>query len=172
MKNIYELISEALDKELAEAYGYPLNEMAQDRKGALLTLEHLEDTYFEHLCKAVLYKNSTNNLYHWLGEIAQCLSDVNNIILKLSNNKLDPETIEAKFLLARGDSLREYEIHIDILKKRLFKKYPKIQITQELIEEVFTTFIDLNDFLKPILASKNNHDKEWFRNKLVEYFED
>lgn len=118
MKSIYEIISEALDKELSEAYGYPLNEMTQSKKEAILKLNSLEDTYFEHICKIVLYNNSTGNLYHWVGEIAQCLFEINNIKIKPDNKNLSEQILNDEFFMATGDSAEECGFHLIRVSKK------------------------------------------------------
>ncbi len=133
MKSVYQLIARSLDRELGETYGWPLNEMAQSKKEAILRVNRLEDTYLEHMCKVVLYQNSTGNLHRWLGEIAQCLCEVNSITTKPDNKKLDAHTLHCNLFMATGDSVEECGFHIQRVAESLFKRYPIIEITPEIL---------------------------------------
>lgn len=172
MKDVYQLIAESLDEELGASSGEPLTEMAQSRKEAILKVSRLEGTYLEHICKVVLYRNSTGNLHHWLGEIAQCLADINNIKVKPGDKKLDAYTLQCNLFMATGDSVEECGFHIKRVAEDLLKRYPEAEITPTLLEQAFEVLVDLSDYFSPILAAKNSRNKEWFRIKLEEYFED
>lgn len=168
MKNIYEIIAESLDREL----DLPLNEMAQSKKAAILELNYLEDTYFEHICKIVLYDNSTRNLYHWVGEVAQCLSEINDIKIEPDNKKISEQLLRDEFFLANGDSASECGFHLVRVSKKLFERYPRVEITEEMRQHLFDVLSDISNYFVPVIASKNNYSKEWFRSKLIGYFEE
>lgn len=162
---IYKLIADSLDREL----GLPLTEMSQSRKEAILKLNSLEDTYLEHICKIAMCGNSTGNMYHWIGEVAQCLFDANDTRLK-QGGKLEKEIISAEFLMATGDSFNECKPCIERVCKKLLRGYPTAKITEDVLEVAHTILVDFNEYFSGVLATKNSYDKNWFKNKLLEYF--
>lgn len=154
------------------SYMQQLYEMAIDRKKALSKLEDKSDTYFTHIMKILIYKNTTGNAFHWIREIAGVLNDVNDIIPK-AGYKLSKKDYEDNFLLAYGDNLRDFEIVLDdTFKKNMMKKYPKFNITPNLILLTYNTMTDLAEYFSPILSTKNEYTKEKFQQKLIEYFGD
>ena len=104
--------------------------------------------------------------------MAQCLFKVNALIVKPAGKKLKPQDYLDCFLLGAGDTLTDYEDDLRFVQKEFETNYPQFTVTPELSQRTYQTFLDLADYFAPILSSDNHHNKEWFRNKIVEYFKD
>lgn len=164
MSNIYNLLDEHLIKEFGPG---PLTEMAESRKKALLELNHLEEEYFNHLCKCIIYENITNDFNHWCDEIAQKLYNAGKLKLKPDNKKLESKYYESEFLLSSGDSPEEFKPHIERAFKQISKRYPKSTLTPILIEKIFRAFKELSDYFAPILSEDQIYEKEWYKKALI-----
>lgn len=128
--------------------------------------------YYKHILKMLLFKDTTGNLHHWAGEVAECLYKVNNIIVNPTERKLKPQDYLDCFLLGAGDSVVDYEDDLRFFQKTLGKNYPPFKITPELSQLTYQVFLDLANYFAPVLSSENSYSKEWFRNKLIEYFQE
>ena len=149
-----------------------LNEMAVFRAVAIDKIGAESVQYYKHVLKIIIYGDSTGNLYHWAGEVAQCLSKVNDIIVKPTGKKLKPQDYLDCFLLGAGDTVTDYEDDLRFVQQEFKAKYPPFTVTPELSQRSYQAFIDLADYFAPILSSTNNYSKEWFRSKVVEYFKE
>lgn len=148
-----------------------LNEMAFNRDKAIEKIKHETETYSEHLIKCILYKNKTNSLWHWCDELANKIDIVNKIKLK-SGGKFSQKFYEDEFFLADGDCPSDFEITLKDFKRDFRFKYPDFEITSKMIEEVSRSFNDISLYFSNILCRENNKNKEWFRNALLDYFEE
>lgn len=147
-------------------------EMAFRKKEAIEKIGVYADAYAEHLLKISIYQNSTNNLRHWIDELADKLSKVNDVKLK-QGGKLYPQIYKDEFLLADGDCRRDFEIDLDHFKYNNSKtgKYPDFEITDDLISKTSDNFLDLAEYFSSVLSRENSYNKKWFIDKLSEYFE-
>lgn len=145
--------------------------MAFNRDKAIQQIARENDSYSDHVIKCILYKNTTNNLWHWVDEIATKLHNVNRIRLK-SGSKFDRQFYINEFLLSDGDCPSDFEIVLNNFQSTYRFKYPKINITSDIVELTDVVFHDLSNYFSYILAKDNNYDKIWFRNKLLDYFEE
>lgn len=147
-----------------------LNEMAMSRQQALSIVDSYVVEYSNHLLKCIIFKNNTNNLNHWVNEIANYFDDINNIRIKPDNKKVREDYLYNYFFLASGDIEDDYYLILKAFQNKEGKKYPKFTITKELIEKIYNNFLDIANYFAPILSRKNSHDKNWFQHRLMEYF--
>lgn len=149
---------------------FKLEEMAYNRDKAIEKIKHETETYSEHLIKCIIYKNFTNNLWHWCDELADKIDTVNRIKLKLGG-KFSQKFYEDEFFLADGDCPSDFEITLKDFKRDFRFKYPDFKITPELVSEVSEAFNDISLYFSNLVCRENNKDKLWFRNTLLDYFE-
>lgn len=134
-------------------------EMAFRKREAIERTGVYADAYAEHLLKISIYQNSTNNLMHWIDELADKLSKVNDVKLK-QGGKLYPQTYKDEFLLADGDCRRDFEIDLDHFKyNNKTGKYPDFEITDDLIDRTSSNFLDLAEYFSSVLSRENSYSK-------------
>ena len=148
-----------------------LNEMALDLKQCKKVLERKVPTYINHLIKCVVFKNTTNNLNHWVDEIATHFNEINGLILKGSNKKPSEDMYYDHFFTAAGDVEDDYRIHLRYFKNTYGEDYPPFEITDNLLSELYLAVMDFANYFSPIMAQKNNYTKDYFKNKLLNYFD-
>ena len=149
-----------------------LNEMAFSRDVAINKIKNYVDVYAEHLFKIIIYGDSTNNLWHWIDEVADKLYNIHTIKLK-GGNKFDPKFYEDEFLLAYGDCEEDFKRDLEDFQRENRFKYPKFNITPQLIKNTNRVFNDLSLYFSNILGrDKPERDKKNFRNSLLDYFEE
>ena len=148
-----------------------LNEFAMNRQQALSIVDSYVVEYSNHLIKCVVFGNSTGNLSHWSDEIAEYLDDINSIRMKPNNKKVRDDYLHDYFFLASGDSELDYRLVLKAFQKKSAYKYPDFEITSNLVKRAYNVFLDFADMFSPILSKNNSCDKEWFKNKILNYFE-
>lgn len=154
------------------SYMQQLYEMAMSRSMMIDFMENFSTLYRDHLLKCIIYKNNTGNLYHWTNELAEILCKVNSKVSKNNNYKLSEGVYKDYLLLAAGDTEEEWEDNLAVFKRKNKGKYPKFDITPNLILLTYNTVIDLAEYFAPILSTKNDYTKEKFQQKIIEYFGD
>lgn len=167
MGSVYKLIADSLE----ESFQQSLLEMACTKSVAIDKLDALSLPYSNPVLKCTLYQNSTGNLHHWCREIAEYLYKASNIKLRSSNKCPSSQLYRDYLLLGVGDSLKEYKDTLEVFQSRN-SKYPQPALTTELVQKIQQVFMDLADYFAPILERDEQHPKEWFRQKLKDYFED
>lgn len=130
-----------------------------------------DDIHFEHIMKCIVFGNSLNNLNHWCDEVASSMQNINKLKTK-NNTKLKENEYLDNFLLSHGDTKEDFEYKLKTLSQTWRNKYPKFEITKELINKTYNIFIDLASYLAPILNKVNNYNKDYFKSKLMDYFND
>lgn len=148
-----------------------LHEMVMPIAAAKQKIIDLSYEYVEHLMKIVIFGDSTNDLYHWEQEIANFISQVNDIIIKPNSKKLTTEFYRDYFFLGQGDNLSDIKLFISIWERKEGKYYPSFDLNDIIYENLLTIMVDFADYFSPILSTKNNHSKNYFFNKILEYFE-
>lgn len=108
---------------ITEEEGYPLLEFATDRSKIIVHLNNLNSTLLLHVIKCVLYGNTTNNLDHWLDEIASYIDDANSLKFN-RDKKLKQYYYEDEFFFYSGDSVEDYDKKVDAFIQRYSNRYP------------------------------------------------
>ena len=148
-----------------------IDEMAMSRQQALSIVDSYVVEYSDHLLKCIVFGDSTNNLKHWSDEIAEYLDEINSIKIKPNNKKVRENYLYDYFFLASGDVELDYQILLKSFQNKHGKKYPKFDITSVLVSKAYNTFLDFADMFASVLSKNNDYDKEWFKNKIIDYFE-
>lgn len=143
--------------------------MAFSRSKAIDKITYEAQTYSDHLIKCIIFKNTTDNLWHWLDEIACKLSNVNKVKLK-SGKKFETRFYLDEFLLADGDCEEDFKLTLEQFKRKYRLRYSDFEITEELVELTNRVFNEIAEYFAPVLASINKHNIDWFRTELLDYF--
>lgn len=143
-----------------------LNEMAYSRKWTIDRLNSLSAPIIEHIIKCAVYENTTNNLNHWIEEIADYLDEANSIEVKTSASKLKEKDYLQNLFYYQGENKKD--IRVQLINFRRNKNYSNYEITQELINKVTNIFQAIAIQASNILATKNNnYSKNGFINLLT-----
>jgi len=111
------------------AFAHP-RKIVEDR------IEHLMPAIHEHLLKVLIYDDSTRDLNHWIDELSEFVSIINDYEVKPNNKKLSINTYEKLFRKELGESLKDARADLGYFKATQTgpNKYPLFKITPELIQ--------------------------------------
>jgi len=145
-------------------------EMPRMRKNSIEKLPNFNDPLVEDIIKIVVYKNTTNDMPHWISRTGLWLSNVNNV--KFDGNKKFKSSvyIEKVFDNAFGNSVSDAKneiIHFQVKNAsgRTWdrKQYPEFELTQDIVDTVYKIFCEFTDYFPKIFSTKNEYDVEYFR---------
>lgn len=154
---------------ITEEEGYPLLEFATDRSKIIVHLNNLNSTLLLHVIKCVLYGNTTNNLDHWLDEIASYIDDANSLKFN-RDKKLKQYYYEDEFFFYSGDSAEDYDKKVDAFIQRYSNRYPSALESRGASILVFEFLVALSEKFSPLLSSKNNLEKKNILNLVKEVY--
>ena len=150
----------------------PLFEMARSRKKVIELIEGLQTIYEEHLLKCVIYGNSTDNVWHWAGEVAEVLVQVNGMKAKTSSGKLSSQDYIDNLLLASGEFDYEYKENLKHFQFKYKYKYPKFEITDKLVENTVDLFKYMAlKYSKYLNNPKYVANKDFIRQDILDFLE-
>ncbi len=163
-------IERELYKQLKkEGYAF---EMAYDRSYVIKKVRAKGPTIGEHILKCVVYSNDEQNVNHWIEEIAWELDILDDYDLKPKGKKLKPETYEELLKLDFGESPKDMrtqlkEFSFTYTRDSSKKKYPKFEITQELIEKLFRVYIAIIKRVSELLSETTETGGERFKQEIA-----
>ena len=137
-----------------------LNEMAYSRSWVIDRLKSLSTPVINHIMKCVVYKNTTNNLNHWINEIADYFDEVNSTIVKTKNGKLKEKDYLENLFYYQG--VDERDMRVQLMELRRDRNYPDFEITIELIRRLTVSFNSIAEEFSRIFTSKNSLTKNDF----------
>ena len=138
--------------------------MSMDRSRAVSRISGISKSFTEHIVKAVVYKNTTDNLKHWVDEISEYLSIVNDITVKPKDKKLKVADISRSLFGEFGDARNDANIILRsfALEVRHSKEYPDFIVTDDLTNALYFAFQLIYSETLPILTVKNSYTKDDF----------
>lgn len=143
----------------------PIYGMSLDRSSAINRLEHLSTPFYEHICKCVLYGDSSGYYNHWVDdELANWLTQVNNLTIK-GNKKLKAKDYLNSFLRDFGDDYSDARINLTAFALSNRGKYPAVR-TDSYITNMYEVSQSIISELPSILASNNSLNQRDFINIL------
>ena len=149
-----------------------LFEMARSRKKVIELIEGLQTVYEEHLLRCVIYGNSTGNVWHWAGEVAEVLVQVNSMKAKTSSGKLSSQDYIDNLLLASGEFDYEYKENLKHFQFKYKYKYPKYEKTDKLIENTVYLFKKKKKkYSKYLNNPKYVANKDFIRQDILNFLE-
>lgn len=120
----------------------------------------------------VLYKNTTNNFWHWATELDGYIADVNSLKINPDGRKLNLADYLDGFLLSSGEDEQEFELNLKHFQQEYKYKYPKFEITEQLVKDVTETFQDFAFYFgHELIKSKNTITVSTVRAYIFHYFE-
>lgn len=134
--------------------------MSVPRSKAKERIEALGEIVLEHVCKCVLYGDSTGDYHHWVdGEIANWLSIANDLTIKPSNKKLKARDYDEMLLGGFGDDLADARMNLNLLYRKFRQSanpYPEVNLTPDLVKKLADVTAALHDILPKLLSQQNN----------------
>lgn len=130
--------------------------MSQSRKQVLQDFQDLGGIINTHIIKCVVYGNTlSNDLPHWIHEIATWIADANSIKCK---SKIKEKDYRDMLFGSFGDDLEDAWRNLRRFKLRNGRllnsePYPDFDITDEMVDKLFDAYQDLVDVCVPILVS-------------------
>ena len=145
-------------------------EMPRKRKNSLDKLSNFNDPLVEDIIKIVVYRDTTNNMTHWVNQTGLWLSNINNIKFD-GDKKFKPHVyVEKVFDKAFGNSKSDAENEIVYFQVKNAsgktwdrKQYPEFELTQCMVDEVYRIFQEFTDYFPKIFSTKNGYNVEFFR---------
>lgn len=148
-----------------------LTEMAMPKKEVMNKISTFSDLIMEHIIKCVVYGDSTKDFSHWIIEISNFLSIINDYKVKSCSGKLKyEEYLKCVFYDSQGDEEQDMRQNLRVFK--LHKSYPDFDITSSMISQLWGVFSRIAKECSTIFADKNNTFKaDDFRNLILDIFE-
>ena len=145
-----------------------LLEMAFERGVVVGKIQSLIEPIGEHLVKCVVYKNTTQNLYHWVNELAEYFRVINELQVKKLGKLKEKEYLN--YLTQYfGENITDCLSILDIFKLSNKNKYPGFETNEELATNLFSVYTNLfNEVSKIFAIKKNNYSKKDFNMLIFE----
>lgn len=138
--------------------------MSLDRGKAKKRIEDLSDIILEHICKCILYGDSTHDYHHWIyEEVSNWLYYINRITVKPRDKKLKVRDYADFIFGGFGDDMADAELNLNLEYnkcRRANPPYPEVKITNDMVKSLFNITRDLKSSLPALLAAENNLVKE------------
>lgn len=154
--------------------------MSLERSKALRRAGEYSQEMIEHIIKVLAYSDIRElDVDHWISEIAQWLSDTDNLTVKPKNSKLKKDDIMHTTFSSMGDELRDYESELNLFlhhnRRGYFnyenkESYPEFEITSDLVAMFKDCCTDIIDETITMLVDKQDHSKEEYKEVLRTIF--
>ena len=142
--------------------------MSMQRPIAIRELNGLSNTLAQHVCKISIYDDTLQCKDHWIHELADYISQANDITVKPKNNKLKLRDYENEFYGVLGETEKDANVFLNSFYRRNLrsKQYPAVAITKEMCKR----YIELSQFLinycKALLSFNNELSLEDIENDI------
>lgn len=146
-----------------------LTEMARPKKEVIKKISAFSDSIMEHIIKCVVYKNSTNNFLHWVNEISNFLSIINDYETKSMSGKLRYNEYLNTVFYKQGNSELDMKQNLRVFS--LNKNYPSFKIDNKLVKQLWNIFRSIAEKCSVIFSDKNNSfDENKFKDLILDIF--
>lgn len=149
-----------------------LTEQARSRSNAIKIIEGLQPVYEDHLLKCIIYGNSINNLWHWIDEIINIIIRINEIKIKTPSGRLSNNDYLDYLFLAAGESELEYRENLRHFMFKYKYKYPKFEITNELVTNTTDLFLMMSNYSMRLSETNSIINENAIRNDILDFLED
>ena len=131
--------------------------MSVPRSEGLEILRENKQPILMHLIKICIYQNSTNNLDHWIHELASFAVRINNVMLKPNNRKFSAHIYQKEIFSRLGDTETDIDSLLGIFWANNLEsnRYPDFEITDDMIASAYLFMHALADRFVSIWATKN-----------------
>ena len=138
---------------------------ARPRSESLERLRRYAHIIDEHIMKCVIYKDErSDTLSHWVKEVAGYLMRADRVNSKVQLRKDDYlDNLFGSFGTSRDDAeLNLMDFQSDNQRQLEHLRYPDFEITDELIDDLYTAYQEVLKISLPLLLSKDTHSlEEW-----------
>lgn len=142
-----------LDK-ISETENSYLLEMAMPRNVAKKKIERLAETTCEHVLKCIVFEDTTNNLNHWIVEVATNCTLCGNMTLKPKNNKFSEKEYRKLLFESNFEDKDNVELMLKFYHQKWKQSYPSFKVTPELIDKVYYSANELIDAVVDMFLQK------------------
>ena len=147
-----------------------LTEMAYSRSDVLPKVDRYTDAVKEHIMKCIAYGDSTNDYSHWINEISNFLSIINDFKVKTKSGKLKYDDYLENGFYNHGSDIRDMNVGLRDFSYN--KKYSHFEVTDEMTRKMYNVYTKVAEDCSAIFADKNNTFKAAdFRNLVLDIFE-
>ncbi len=131
--------------------------MSMQRSIAIRELNGLANAVAQHVCKMAIYDNSLDCKDHWIHELADFISQANDITVKPKNKKLKLRDYENEFYGVLGETEKDANVFLNSFYRRneINNKYPVVEITKEMCRRYVDLSLFLIDYCKSLLPTDN-----------------
>lgn len=145
--------------------------MAMERRKAIVRIDSFRKEITENIIKLNLYSDSIDK-QHCIDELSTWFSDINSVYLKPKGNKLNREEYDDLVFGEFGDDISDVRscIHVWQIRNRRSKKYPDIDVGEEIVDKTFLSVAKIKSYLLNIFCSKNSISRIDIRNELDSIF--
>lgn len=154
--------------------------MAFPKAIALQKASFYADSIIEHVIKIVLYHDiRSNDVPHWISELATWIHDADDITVKPTSRKLKPVDIENSTFAWMGNELKDYRSDLDMFQENNRRgkfnnsdkgSYPYVETTRQLAQELMDVCYELMNSTIPLICDKKDHDKLEYNQVLQRVF--
>lgn len=145
--------------------------MSYKSKYAKSNLQTRSSALNDRIMKCAVYQDSTGDLNHWLDGISEILSFANDMTIKPSARKLSKTDYLDNLCGTFGDELSDARVNLKGFHgQHSGEDYPEFDITDELVEKLFSYYQIIITKIVPILATKNTLKQNYFKNTIRRYF--
>lgn len=155
---------------LEEYSNKKLYEMSMPLAVAKSHISRVSATTVEHLLKCILFKNTTDNLNHWLIEISSNLSLVGNITLKPASKKLSRKQYNELLFECVFDDNENIANELKYYQQQWKTKYPSY-VVDEVTEQVYSVGKVIRDNVLDMLTAKTNYTDAAYRAVITKLLE-
>ena len=147
-----------------------LTKMAYSRGDVMPKIDSYTGMVKEHVMKCIVYENSTNDFNHWVNEIANFLSIINDFRIKTKTGKLKYEDYLNNGFYNHGNDYRDMNVGLRDFSYN--KKYPHFEVTDEMTQKLLNVYTRIAEDCSRIFADKNNeYTHKDFKNLVLDIFE-
>lgn len=135
-----------------------INEMVFSRSKAIEKIENVSIVIFDHLIKCFIYKDTTNDLQHWIhDEIVPQFEYISRINVKSGFLK-GKDYIKA-IKSSAGEDVNDFEAELYGFKARN-RKYKSFDITPELVSLLYNKYNSIiNKCVEAIINKEHNFEE-------------
>ena len=139
------VLSDGLQKKI-------LKEMADPRKKVLHYVDTKCDSVREHFLKAIVFKDTMNNLDGWETTLANILNYCNGLLIKSNNGKLkEKEYFEYLFGITDTFDIHDAEMMVKGFELDFGGRFPPFKKSTSLYKEVYTKYKELSHYFSKFL---------------------
>ena len=134
--------------------------MAFSKSKAIEKIQNVSTIIFDHLIKAFIYKNTTNDLHHWIhDEIVPQFEYISRIKIKTPSGKLKEVEYYKAITSSVGEDKDDFEAELYGFFARN-RSYKKLNITKELVDNLYEKYNNVIDnCIKAIINNNQNFEK-------------